>query len=137
MLALKSPNRYVQAKTLAVTRTMQDRKVASLRVDPSRSILFGPLLAHPSQCHPPYTRARFHSLEGATSTRSKRPASCESEEVQTASGAFQRMELQWKDVNYTVREGRKGEIVKKVGGWLCGSQTSVDELSLVHVIIVS
>lgn len=39
------------------------------------------------------------------------------EEVKTASGAFQRVELQWKDVNYSVREGRgKKAVAKNVRG---------------------
>lgn len=52
-------------------------------------------------------------------SKGKRALSSEGQdgEVKTASGAFQRVELQWKDVNYTVREGNgKKAVVKKVCG---------------------
>lgn len=52
-------------------------------------------------------------------SKGKRALSSEGQdgEVKTASGAFQRVELQWKDVNYTVREGNgKKAVVKKVRG---------------------
>lgn len=42
------------------------------------------------------------------------PAAKGDEEVKTASGVFRRIDLQWKDINYTVREGKKGEVEKKV-----------------------
>lgn len=71
-----------------------------------------------------------HSLEGAMSpigggsmhsARSKRasPGQPDELEVKTAGGAFRRVELQWKDVNYTVREGKKGEVVRKVSWVSC------------------
>lgn len=53
-------------------------------------------------------------------SKGKRALSSErqGDDVKTASGAFQRVELQWKDVNYTVQEGKgKKAVVKKVRGW--------------------
>lgn len=57
----------------------------------------------------PYHALPYASLEGGAS-----PGKGTTAVVETATGAFARVELQWKDVNYTVREGKKGEIVKKV-----------------------
>lgn len=71
--------------------------------------------------------AQHTSLEGALAmtqpvgSKGKRALSSEGQanEVKTASGAFQRVELQWKDVNYSVREGKgKKAVAKNVRAWV-------------------
>lgn len=70
--------------------------------------------------------AQHTSLEGALAmtqpvgSKGKRALSSEGQaDVKTASGAFQRVELQWKDVNYSVREGKgKKAVAKNVRAWV-------------------
>lgn len=58
----------------------------------------------------------MHSLEeaAATATHGDAPTT---KDIKTTSH-FDKVDLQWVDINYTVREGKKGSVVKKVRGEL-------------------
>ena len=53
-----------------------------------------------------------HSLEAADGLRDELPTT--KEEPKTACAHFERVNLSWLDINYTVQEGKKGSAAKKV-----------------------
>jgi hypothetical protein len=118
VLALKSPNRYVQ---MAIDQTLGGGGGGGGGNQPKNTQVPNHLFMSCMPFPPPIC-VHQTSLEGATSSTARsthghtKPAhSNEPEAIQAASGTFRRVEMQWKDVDYTVREGKKREIAKKVG----------------------